>query len=242
MAYDTMMIEWIQKVMLLRIFSTGRPRKRKLGDEDGGGLLKVMIGLFLDIQMRDIAGSESSHSIKVLVQRSINNSVSTKKRAKHLETYIKPNHTMIFFSHFRRNPFVLFLAMFSMILCCGDAFISNSIESSHYNTQTRLLSLDATKSGGREIKTGEMYNDVVLSTTSSRPVLVFYTAPWLVQISSFEESFWENSFVSSNFLCFTLSFTLSLGVVLVDWRIPSSRMSWSNTLVKLTLSKYVPMI
>ena len=43
-------------------FLRRRPRKRKLGDEDGGGLLKVMIGLFLDIQMRDIAGSESSHS------------------------------------------------------------------------------------------------------------------------------------------------------------------------------------
>ena len=150
---------------------------------------------------------------------------------------------MIFFSHFRRNPFVLFLVIFSMILCCGDAFISNSIESSRYNAQTRISSLDATKSGGREIKTGEMYNDVVLSTTSSRPVLVFFTAPWLVQISCFWRIILRKFiFLSSYFLCFTLSSTLSLGVVLVDWRIPSSRMSWSNTLVKLTLSKYVPMI
>ena len=74
---------------------------------------------------------------------------------------------------FQRSQWITFLLGLFLIIADTDAFLGR-----HYNELSRISALDATKSGGKLIKTGDMYNDIVLAKGSPRPVLVFFSAPW----------------------------------------------------------------
>ena len=73
----------------------------------------------------------------------------------------------------QRSQWITFLLGLFLIIAGTDAFLGRQ-----YNELSRISSLGATKSGGKLIKTGDMYNDIVLAKGSPRPVLVFFSAPW----------------------------------------------------------------
>jgi thioredoxin 1 len=65
-----------------------------------------------------------------------------------------------------------------MILPSTDAFVGRSPGLNIRLQQSRISPLFVSKSGARLIKTAEMYETTILQESASRPVLVFFSAPW----------------------------------------------------------------
>jgi thioredoxin 1 len=66
-----------------------------------------------------------------------------------------------------------------MILPCTDAFVGRSPVLNIRLQQSRISPLFISKSSGARImKTAEMYETTILQESASRPVLVFFSAPW----------------------------------------------------------------
>eukprot|EP00980_Cylindrotheca_fusiformis_P013940 scaffold3621_cov114-Cylindrotheca_fusiformis.AAC.5 len=70
---------------------------------------------------------------------------------------------------------LLFLGLF-LVLHSTNAFVGRTQVAS--NSRHRISPLFVAKSGGKLMKTAEMYEETVVQGSSSQPVLVFFTAPW----------------------------------------------------------------
>jgi thioredoxin 1 len=72
----------------------------------------------------------------------------------------------------RNNHFISLLLVATSLLSFSEAFITRF----SHERQTRISPLGVAKSGGKLIKSADMYQDSVVA--ENRPVLVFFSAPW----------------------------------------------------------------